>query len=288
MLPSLTTYSAADIRQMSASDKARFSHELAELRWYVDLLGEGANASEALRFARWVRSIDRPMRSLPLPRYLAYQEMALRADRALGLTIENLRLTGQLTRGGRHGPTLADFGVEENQVPRFARFLSALDHETFESAIKAGRTARNLSGAHVKRILNGQSGDPHTERVVTVMRLAAEGLSSHEIAKAVGFRDGYNVRQLAKRNDIDLPGDRTAEAQLKSRATTRSTSGFSERNYKGLVNALSALDHVLSDSEGQLHPDVTPDQATAWAKELRRGRAQLSRLISTLKEAATP
>lgn len=294
MLPSLTSYTMAEILSMDTANRTELARQLANYRPYVDELGEGTEVREALDFARWLRSIEKPMRGATLPGYHAFQEMALRADRALGRTLNNLRATGMLAAKGQNGtsedcpPPLSWYGITQNNIPRYARFLGGLDQETFDAALSRASADRNLSAAHVQRILNGEDGGAHTKRVAKVTEFAAQGLSSYDMAQRLGFRDGHNVRQLARRYDIDIPGDRTSAAQIKSRAILRSTDGFTERNYYGLANALSALDHVMTEAAGQLHPDITSDQATAWSKELRRGRTQLTRLIHVLEEAATP
>lgn len=293
MLPSLTTYGPAEIRTMSPGDKVKLGLEIAQLRTYVDELATGSDLHETLAFARWMRSVERPLRSVPVSLFLDYQELALRSDRAVGLVMEHLRNTGMLARrgttpGGDNPPPLSWHGIDPQDIPRHARYLSNLDPDAFEAAIVKGRTDRSLSGAHVQRVLNGQAGTSHVERITAVAEMAARGSTSTEIARALGFRDGHNVRALAERNEIDIPADRTAAAQMRSRQVTRSASGFTERNYLGLSNALSALNHVMTEAGGQLHPDITTTQAASWAKDLRRGRAQLTRLINELQEAATP
>lgn len=152
---------------------------------------------------------------------LSATEIVRRAERCIGLAIRKGQEEGRIAKVGEVKRNLcnggdvhiADIqttaeatGLTRTQISHEAYPLTdGIPDDTFEKALSVAKEERNLSRANVVRKVKGEP--KKVDRWEQVAKLAAEGNSSHQIARIVGWTAEY-VRRSAAERGISIHADK--------------------------------------------------------------------------------
>jgi hypothetical protein len=295
---------AAEIER--AADPGEFVVQACERakQWLVEALENGdieqivelKSQAEAIRIYSMQKQLGKDAE-------LSAAEIVRRAERGLGVAIRRGQEAGVIAkkgdppsaptdayervRGGRkervapgerlrvRDPNLRSpgefFTSGEDRVRTYA-VTDEVSDEQFEEAIEAARAEKNLSRANVVRKINdSKSVVSIADRPALIEDLAAQGYSSRQISKRLGFRDD-TVREIARQHGIRIRADEVV---------SRSRHHDSNRIVRETVHALEGLamgiDLVAFD-------DLDPDEIEDWTISLANSIRALNRLNKRMKE----
>lgn len=244
---------------------------------------------DVLAFRAWAQQITEKVRRsggrrprARLDARLDARDLAVRADRALGLVIRRLQALGKI-RSHAHSAEpgavqLKDLGIGTEHISRLIYAVTDdVSDEEFEAALAAARerhdTSRNCIGDQF-RARNGTSIERRRDRVIA---MAEQGMSSYEIARAVNTTP-FSVRTSLARYGVEVAGDTSPAPAPKGRAVTVRRDAV-----ESVDQQLYALTLLMDRATG-LHKQIDASEAQRFHDSLTRGRRSLHSLIKHLKE----
>jgi hypothetical protein len=236
----------ADIAALPEEQRGELiSRALEESKGWLAVATTGTDPTPLAEFRAWAATVAEMTRQRGLAEeiQLDAREMVLRAERGIGLTIRQGQDAGEIAtlreaksyagkasaakRGDQllqeklmaeRKPMPSDFvdpgllNGRNNHSPGVFDLTDGIDDDVFEEALDQARVDRNLSRAHVTRKAQGVADErerlPMSERVDQIRRLAESRASSRQIAHEIGVGPEW-VRELARRNNIEIPADRS-------------------------------------------------------------------------------
>ena len=154
----------------------------------------------------------------------------------------------------------------------FYEMAEPIPEEAFDGVIKAAVEAGNISRDSIVRRMRMISDRDPNFNVKQIKRLAASGHNVDQIAKFTGLRRGH-IRLLARRHNIDMPGDVTTRNNRRlddQLIVTRTVEAL-----EGIAVALEVFDpKEVNDTE----------EAELWADSVATSIKALIKFHKQLKE----
>lgn len=203
---------------------------------------------------------------------IAAAEIVRRSERCIGLAIRKGQDEGRIKT---QGADVADaynvqaFGMSRNELSDLYPLTDDVTDAAFESAIAEAKAEKNLSRANVVRKVKGEATK---DRWSDLASLAADGNTSHQIAKKLGVGQEA-VRRAAIRMGVDLKADRVVGK------TRRFDHAKALREFVGTVESLAPSVDMIDLS------DVAPDVLRECAEIMGDGMRALRKFERALKEA---
>lgn len=283
MLDSLDS-AAREVAVTSMLDQAR--------QWLVRAKESTTPAQDVAQFKAFVATVAEAAKQKKLSEEIQLDavEMVRRSERALGLAIRDGQERGEIAskkniefRGNQHVANRPDMAVTRTSPDSFFSgggerdsvyaMTDGADDAEFDIALAAAKEEGNLSRANVVRKVQELSSyrDQQNEKWDRITELAAQGYTSHQIAREVGMSEG-GLRDGARKKGITFPADKIV--------------GRTRR-----VNPLEVIEQIVitievSQSSLELvsYEDVTPEQASEWLQRLAEPLRAIRKMQTELKE----
>ncbi|UAJ79992.1 hypothetical protein IT072_02625 [Leifsonia sp. ZF2019] len=280
MLDSLDS-AAREVAVTSMLDQAR--------QWLVRAKESTAPAQDVAQFKAFVATVAEAAKQKKLSEDIQLDavEMVRRSERALGVAIREGQAAGQIARTGDIGGNLNDprvsrgdnlarprqfFGSQPERTDAF-KMSDTVTEDEFEEVIATAKAEGNLSRANVVAKVSEITSyrEQQDSKWEYIAEMAAQGLTSHQIAREVGMSE-KGIRESARKRAITFPADKIV--------------GRTRR-----VNPLEVLEQIVmtievSQSSLELvsYEDVTPEQASEWLQRLAEPLRAIRKMQTELKE----
>lgn len=222
------------------------------------------------------------------------EELVRRAEYALGKAIRKGQEDGSVYapgknpyRGNQHeraevGPSdsssrpVTDFASKGDLYSTKGNIMDLADEadrEHFEDALADAKDEGNVSRANViRKIRDQKSPETRDQRAQKVAALAAEGYTSHDIAKKMSMTRAA-IKSIEQDYDLDIHADRITGKRHRL---------DSNRLMSGAVDSLE----VIASSLRQVDPaDLDPEQAQEWIGSLTESINAIRKATKSIKES---